>query len=64
MTIQQIARRLVPFDIEAIRGEDEQKHISWLRAERELEVRDKSLFHNITIYRVTHASVSDSGSKS
>lgn len=62
MTIQQIAGRLVPLDIEAIRSEDEQKHISWLRAERGLEVRDKSLFHNIAIYRITRTSESDSGS--
>lgn len=56
MTINQVARRLVPFDIESIRGTDAEGHISWLRSERGLEAKKESLFHNIAIYRFTHAS--------
>jgi methylase of polypeptide subunit release factors len=56
MTIEEVARRLVPFDIEAIRGEGEDEYISWLRAERGLELRGKILFHNIAIFRVRHSS--------
>ena len=56
MRAEEVARRGVPFDIEAIRGEGEDEHISWLRAERGLEMRSKAPFHNIAIFRVRHAS--------
>jgi hypothetical protein len=56
MDVEEAARRLVPFDIEAIRGEGEDEHISWLRTERGLEMRGKTLFHNIAIFRVRHSS--------
>jgi methylase of polypeptide subunit release factors len=54
MNLVEVARRLVPFDIEAVRGEGEDEHISWLRAERGLEMRGKNLVHNIAIFRVRH----------
>lgn len=54
MTLEVIASRSVTFDVEAIRGEDEKQHVSWLRSERGLEVRkQQGLFHNIAIYRVS-----------
>lgn len=56
MTLEEVARRMVPFDIEAIRGEGEDEYVSWLRTERGLEVRGKLLFHNIAIFRVRHLS--------
>lgn len=55
MTMERIASRLVPFDIEAVRGDNEEEHIAWLRQERGLEVRNRSLVHSIAIYRVAHA---------
>lgn len=56
MAIERIASRSVPFDIEAVRGDDEGEHIAWLRSERGLEVKRQSLIHNIAIYRIVHAS--------
>lgn len=55
MSIEEVARRLVPFDIEAIRGEDEDEYVSWLRTERGLGMRGRILLHNIVLLKVKHS---------
>lgn len=56
MNLERLAVRTVPFDVEAVRGEGEERHVAWLREERNLQVRDQILVHNIAIYRVRRAS--------
>jgi len=55
MTAKLVASRLVPFDIEAVRGEGEAEYVQWLREERGLQVRgNNGLVHAIGIYRIRH----------
>jgi hypothetical protein len=54
MSLERVASRLVPFDLETVRGDSEKDHVQWLKAERGLEVRNNSLYHNIGIYRIAH----------
>ena len=64
MHLERVASRRVPFDIEAIRGDDEEPYIAWLKRERGLETVDKLLMHTITIYRVTHSRAAAEGRSS
>jgi methylase of polypeptide subunit release factors len=58
VVVEKVASRMVPLDLEAVRGPHSKEHIEWLRTERGLDVRvDGSMFHNIAIYRVARQEV-------
>lgn len=55
MTCRVMAARTVPFDIEAVRGQNEREHVTWLHKERGLKKGPNgALLHDIAIYRITH----------
>ena len=52
MNVDRVASRIVPFDIEAVRGDGGTPYIQWLKEERGLQESASGHHHAIVIYRI------------